>query len=632
MATYVTNRDSGGLTDEKGHLKFLANSYTGNILDGMQVVENSPTGLSVRVSAGNIRIPYSNYAYMGWSEGYTGVSVATADPSNPRIDRVVAYVDRSMTFTDTDTNNPNALKFKAVTGTPNAVPSKPSDSAVNTSVGASNPWVEIGLVRVNAGDTTIENADITDTRTYITPVYQTDWRNAPFNVTAVTSNGGNNYDLTVDADTRSYLQAGMRLKMIKTVASQIQAARFNGTTQYANRTTGINNITFTDEYTAMGWVYLESNGGPMGVVSRRPAGVNNGFSFSFDNNNRMFIFGINGSSYRGANTIMSIPRDTWVHVAGTIKMSTGVVQLLVNGWYQYTVPNNSGTPSSLVQAGNLEVGSVSGASFFKGKMSNVALFNTVLTNAQIKQYMSRGLTGTEPNLVAGWNLDGNFNDISGNGNTLTPQASMTATDAGSPYGLSFDGSSSANFEYGIIKKVTNTTLTVQAPIGATIPTTGIQSLQYSAARYPFGFPNDPRKWQWEMWNANESTISGHTAGSWYNLGQRITAPVGKWNAGFSATIGTYRTTAGRVDTMATLNTASGTGENDLRFTVGFGNDNAIFATTPMVTENPIDIASIQDLNLCIGVPSAIGGFNTTYIFGLGTPRHTGRVYIKEPYL
>lgn len=168
MATYVSNRDSEGRTDEKGHFKFLASSYVGNILNDsdMQTVEQSAPGMSVRVSQGDIRIPYSNYAYTAWSEGYTGVSIATADPSNPRIDRVVAYIDRGMTFLDSDTNNPGALKFKAVSGTPNAVPSKASDVAVQSSIGATNPWVEISTVQVGAGVLTIVNANITDTRVF----------------------------------------------------------------------------------------------------------------------------------------------------------------------------------------------------------------------------------------------------------------------------------------------------------------------------------------------------------------------------------------------------------------------------------------------------------------------------------
>ena len=164
MATYVSNRNSGGLTDEKGHLKFWSRTITGHVLYGQQVVPNGTLNMNVRISEGDIRIPYSDYAHMAWSEGFTTVSVATADPTNPRIDRVVAYIDRSMSMTEADINNPGMLKYKTVTGTPNSSPVKVSDSAVDTSV-AGNPWVELATVRVNATVTQITANDITDTRT-----------------------------------------------------------------------------------------------------------------------------------------------------------------------------------------------------------------------------------------------------------------------------------------------------------------------------------------------------------------------------------------------------------------------------------------------------------------------------------
>lgn len=164
MATYASNRDSGGLTDEEGHFKFWSMTYSGNVLVGQNIIQNSSTNMNVRVVEGLIRIPYSDYAYMAWSEGYTLVPITTADPSNPRIDRIIAYIDRSMTFTTSDINNPGILKYKAVAGTPNAVPAKASDAAVTSSVGASNPWVELATVSVTTGLAAILDTHITDTR------------------------------------------------------------------------------------------------------------------------------------------------------------------------------------------------------------------------------------------------------------------------------------------------------------------------------------------------------------------------------------------------------------------------------------------------------------------------------------
>lgn len=163
MATYVSNRNSGGLTDEKGHLKFWSRTITGNVLDGQQVVPNSTLNMNVRITEGNIRIPYSDYAHMAWSEGFTTITVPTSDPTNPRIDRVVAYIDRPMVMLDTDINNPGMLKYKTVAGSPNSSPVKVSDSAVDTSV-SGNPWVELATLRINATVTQVTATDITDTR------------------------------------------------------------------------------------------------------------------------------------------------------------------------------------------------------------------------------------------------------------------------------------------------------------------------------------------------------------------------------------------------------------------------------------------------------------------------------------
>jgi hypothetical protein len=169
MSTYVSNRD-GGKTNEEGHYKFPTNVWSGNISGdstSLQVKQNSPLGMSVLVSAGDLKIDYSDYAYTGWNDADAAVTITTADGSNPRIDRIVAYIDRGATPQTVNPNNPGMLVFAAVAGTPASSPSAPSDSAVNTAVGASNPWCELAQVAVAAGATTLSNSVITDKRSFI---------------------------------------------------------------------------------------------------------------------------------------------------------------------------------------------------------------------------------------------------------------------------------------------------------------------------------------------------------------------------------------------------------------------------------------------------------------------------------
>src|SRR5690606_7564821 len=107
MTTFLSNRD-GGLTDEEGHYKFQTKVWNGNVADGLLVTENSPLGMSVLVTGGDAKIPYSDYAYTAWIPDASPevATITTADPTNPRIDRVVMYIDRAETPQQVNPNNP----------------------------------------------------------------------------------------------------------------------------------------------------------------------------------------------------------------------------------------------------------------------------------------------------------------------------------------------------------------------------------------------------------------------------------------------------------------------------------------------------------------------------------------------
>lgn len=170
MAVYLSNRD-GGRTDEQGHYRFQNNVWNGNVIgSGALVTENSPLGMSVLVNDGDFKVPYSNYGYTGWVDGAEEVTISTADPTNPRIDRIVLYVDRGEAPQTVNPNNPNIIKFAAVAGTPAAVPTRPNDAAVESAIGASNPYIDLADVTVGAGVTQITNSNIQDTRTLVSPV------------------------------------------------------------------------------------------------------------------------------------------------------------------------------------------------------------------------------------------------------------------------------------------------------------------------------------------------------------------------------------------------------------------------------------------------------------------------------
>lgn len=171
MTLYLSNRDGNGKTSEEGHYRLQTALLSGNTLQStsLAVTQNSPTGLSVLVAPGDFKIDTtSGYSYTGWNNISTAVTITTADPSNPRITTIVAYVDKGASTSASPPNNPGIIKFMAVNGTPQAVPVAPIDATIQTAVGAGNPYIAIADVRVNAGATAILNTHITDRRAPIT--------------------------------------------------------------------------------------------------------------------------------------------------------------------------------------------------------------------------------------------------------------------------------------------------------------------------------------------------------------------------------------------------------------------------------------------------------------------------------
>ena len=160
MGTYISNRNSNGKTDENGHFRLPIKMLDGNIFSGFEIAPTETPSMSVLVKKGDIKIPYDDYAYACWSDEDVTVKVPTADASNNRIDSVVAYVDRTMTFTETDINNPGALKIVDVSGTASTSPVAPTGTQIQNAIGAGNPYVELGRITVTNGTSAIYSTNI----------------------------------------------------------------------------------------------------------------------------------------------------------------------------------------------------------------------------------------------------------------------------------------------------------------------------------------------------------------------------------------------------------------------------------------------------------------------------------------
>jgi len=132
---------------------------TGIIKDtSLAVTENSPAGMSVRVAAGWAAIVGTTQANMGTYVGYNDdtvvLGVTTANPTNPRIDRVCMTVNDAYY-----TGSLNNVVLQVVAGTPAGSPVAPATPANS---------ISLATVAVAAGATALTNANITDTRVLTT--------------------------------------------------------------------------------------------------------------------------------------------------------------------------------------------------------------------------------------------------------------------------------------------------------------------------------------------------------------------------------------------------------------------------------------------------------------------------------
>lgn len=124
----------------------------------LAVTQNSPAGMSVLVSSGWAAIVGTTQSNMGTYVGYNDatvvLSLTTANPTNPRIDRVCLTVNDAYY-----TGALNNAVLQVVAGTPAGSPVAPALPANS---------ISLATVAVGAGVTSITTANITDTRTITT--------------------------------------------------------------------------------------------------------------------------------------------------------------------------------------------------------------------------------------------------------------------------------------------------------------------------------------------------------------------------------------------------------------------------------------------------------------------------------
>ena len=124
----------------------------------LAVTPNSPAGMSVLVASGWAAIVGTTQPNMGvytaFNDATATLTVTTANPTNPRIDRVVVTV-RDAYYSGAF----NDVIFQVIAGTPAGSPTAPATPANS---------ISLATIAVGAGVTSITAGNITDTRVSVT--------------------------------------------------------------------------------------------------------------------------------------------------------------------------------------------------------------------------------------------------------------------------------------------------------------------------------------------------------------------------------------------------------------------------------------------------------------------------------
>jgi hypothetical protein len=388
--------------------------------------------------------------------------------------------------------------------------------------------------------------------------------------TAVTYNGNRSYDLTMPSDVTGTLSPGMRFRTTRNTAAPTQSTSLNGTTQYFSKTSPAG-MTFTNNFVAGGWVKLLSypSTADAGVIGRY-TGASGGWYMSITSAGQIQLVGFSGSSANASliKSYQSIPLNKWVHISAQLDMASftntpTTSYVTIDGVDVPAAVSRFGTnPTSLTQAGNLEIGTYGGGTNpLNAKIAQAFVTSAKLTQTQVKAIYSQGITTADTatyNMVSAYSFNNSINDLNTtNANNLTANGAAVATNADSPFGGQAGGTISSTLDYGIIQKVTASTITVQVAEGCTIPTSGgVASVSYATDKSPYGFPGQRGKWDIDVINIAGYAIATGTSNTHFKY--IITVPLGSWNLGYNMNFTESLGGSGVINGRVGLDTAAAT--------------------------------------------------------------------------
>ena len=379
-------------------------------------------------------------------------------------------------------------------------------------------------------------------------------------ISAVVANGNRSYTLTHASSIASVVSAGMRRRFTRTVAANTyMGGAFNGSSHYFTKTSPSGTLgTVTNNFTIE--TFMSPTSYAAGYACGRVDGtVANGFAFGQTASGQVefLIRNAGVGNSRSVVTYPSLPLNKKTHVSAS--MTGATILIYFDGVAVPTATTTAGTaPTTAGTGGDFSIGRAGAYAglYFPGYISNVAVFDAVLSAATIKDHSTYKLLGSETNCIGAWSLDNAATDQSSAGNNLTATGGVGYTNI-SPFG---NNGVTNNLEYGLTMSVSSDGLTevVQCPEGCALPTTGgITASAYSSMGNPFGWVSDKGRWLVESRYNARSTQTSPAALTPYNLGERLTIPAGSFNVGYK--IHPYATAgSGSINIRTDLNTASAT--------------------------------------------------------------------------
>lgn len=440
--------------------------------------------------------------------------------------------------------------------------------------------------------------------------------------TSTVNNGNGSFTNTYASSIASSISVGMRRRFTRvTAANTYMGGAFNGSSHYFTKTTPTGTLgTVTDNFTIRATVMPTSYADGY-LACRADSSGNNVLGVYMSSAGQVGVYITSGgaANSRYILSYQSVPLNKKTHITAT--WASGTVVIYFNG---KSVPVSaaitSGTsPTTAGTGGDFSIGrkGAQSALYFPGYISNVAVFNAVLSAATIAKYDTYKLLGSETNCIGAWALDNSATDQFG-ANNLTATGGVGYTNI-SPFQTGGSGVPDGvnKYEYGLVMSVSSDGLTevVQVPEGCALPdyvqiddaSKKISATAYSTQANPYGWVADKGRWEVETRGLISETVSILGVNQWYNSNHKLTVPIGKWKLSYQGQLQQASTVAGVRSGFFTLSSSpTNNSYKEPLTTRAYSGASSTTAITSSYCEDYINLAASTTYALYGAVDAATG--------------------------